>query len=563
MEKRLPLTSSRVVGSPDPPPPYRIARAFPNLKLNYPIAVAHQPGSDRLLLITESEGSAPVKIERIVDDPKTSELETLLELDAVAYSIVFHPDFGRNGYLYIGSNGPVKSPGSKKTQVHRYTMDRQPPYKLVPASAKLIIEWESNGHNGGAVAFGHDGMLYVTSGDGTSDSDGNIVGQDMTTLLAKVLRIDVDHPEPGKGYSVPKDNPFVGQQGARPETWAYGLRNPWRMTVDHRTGHLWVGQNGQDLWEQAFLVKRGDNYGWSVMEGSHPFYPNRKPGPTRFVKPTIEHHHSEFRSLTGGVVYYGAKYPELQGAYLYGDYSTGKIWAMKHDGTKPLWTKELAESRLQITCIGTDSKGEILICDHRGAKKGGLYALQPTPKNARPADIPRKLSETGLFASVEGHVVQPSLIPYSVIAPLWADNAYKERWIALPGADTKIDFTNWRGWNFPDRAVIVKSFALEMEPGNAASRKWIETRLLTRQEGEWFGYSYAWNDEQREANLVEGKGLDRQYRLKTASGERTQVWHYPSRTECMVCHSRAANWVLGLQTLQMNKDHTYGGVTDN
>jgi glucose/arabinose dehydrogenase len=563
LERRLPLTTSRVLGSPDPLPPYRVARAFPNLKLNYPIAVVHQPGSDRLLLISQAHSSGAVKIERIVDSPKTSETETLLELDAVAYSIVFHPDFGKTGYLYIGSNGPESGKGPRKTQVYRYTMDRQPPYKLNPASAKLIIEWESNGHNGGAMAFGHDGMFYVTSGDGTSDSDANIVGQDMTTLLAKVLRVDVDHPDAGKGYSVPKDNPFAGVRGVRPETWAYGLRNPWRMAIDQKTGHLWVGQNGQDLWEQAFLVRKGDNYGWSVMEGSHPFYPNRKPGPTPFVKPTIEHHHSQFRSLTGGVVYYGAKYPELQGAYVYGDYSTGKIWAMKHDGTKPIWHKELADSRLQITCFGSDSKGEILICDHRGDNKGGLYALEPTPKNAKPANFPRRLSETGLFVSVAGHVVQPALIPYSVIAPLWSDNAYKERWIALPGADTKIDFTNGRGWNFPDGAVIVKSFALEMEPGNAASRKWIETRLLTRQEGEWFGYSYAWNHEQTDANLVAGEGLDREYRLKSLTGERKQVWHYPSRTECMVCHSRAANWVLGLQTLQMNKDHRYGDVLDN
>jgi glucose/arabinose dehydrogenase len=563
LDKRLPLTTSRVVGSPDPPPPYRVQRVYADLKLKYPIAVAHQPGSNRLLLINEEWSYGPVKIQRIVDDPKTTELETLLDLDAVAYSIAFHPDFAKNGYLYIGSNGPEKAKGPKKTQIHRYTMERQPPYKLDPASAKLIIEWPSDGHNGGAMAFGHDGMFYVTSGDGTSDSDTNIVGQDMTKLLAKVLRIDVDHPEPGQAYAVPKDNPFVGMKEARPEIWAYGLRNPWRMTVDQKTGHLWVGQNGQDLWEQAYLVKKGENYGWSVMEGSHPFYPNRKLGPTPLVQPTIEHHHSEFRSLTGGIVYYGAKHPELQGAYIYGDYSTGKIWAMKHNGDKPLWHKELADSRLQITGFGTDSQGEILICDHRGKDKGRLYTLVPTPREAGPSNFPRKLSDTGLFASVKGHVVQPALIPYSVIAPLWGDNAYKERWIALPGADSKIAFTKNRGWHFPDGAVLVKSFALEMQEGNAASRKWIETRLLTLQGDEWFGYSYAWNEEQTEAYLVEGKGLDRPYGIQLAQGARQQTWHYPSRAECMVCHSRAAEWVLGLQTLQMNKDHHYAGIIDN
>jgi uncharacterized repeat protein (TIGR03806 family) len=563
LQKRLPLTTSRVVDSPDPLPPYRVRKAYPKLILNYPIFATHQPGSDRILVIAEDWSYGPTKLQRFVDDPNVSEVETLFDINGVAYAIAFHPDYASNGYIYISSNGPEKGPRPRKTMVHRYTMDRKPPHKIDQASAKLIIEWESDGHNGGGMAFGPDGLFYVTSGDGTSDSDTNIVGQEMGSLLAKVLRIDVDHPDPGKGYAVPKDNPFVDLKGARPEIWAYGVRNPWRMTVDAKTGHLWVGQNGQDLWEQAYLVKKGENYGWSVMEGSHPFYPKRKAGPTPFVAPTIEHHHSEFRSLTGGIVYYGAKFPELQGAYLYGDYSTGKIWAMRHDGTKPLWHKELADSRLQITGFGTDSRGEILICDHRGNKKGTLYTLEATPKDARPNDFPRTLSTTGLFASVKGHVVQPALIPYSVIAPLWGDNAHKERWLALPGGDSTIEFTTSRGWNFPDGTVIVKSFALDMQEGNPATRKWVETRLLTRQEGEWFGYSYAWNDEQTEAFLVEGPGRDRPYTIQGKGGERKQVWHYPSRTECMVCHSRAANWVLGPQMLQMNKDHNYGGVVDN
>src|SRR5207248_7884053 len=133
----------------------------------------------------------------------------------------------------------------RKTIITRYTMDREPPYALDPKSAVTIIDWLSDGHNGGALAFGLDGMLYITSGDGTSDSDTNIVGQDLTKLTAKVLRIDVDHPSAGKAYSVPKDNPFLNRQGVRPETWAYGLRNPWRITTDRQTGQIWLGENGQ------------------------------------------------------------------------------------------------------------------------------------------------------------------------------------------------------------------------------------------------------------------------------------------------------------------------------
>lgn len=565
IDERKALTTSTVVGSPEPPPPYRIQRVYPDLKINYPITIIHQPESDRFLYVAQPWSYGPTSLYRFKDDPKSTDFETLhtFPQGGVAYSITFHPDYKNNGYVYIGWNG------GKMSKVSRFTMDRKAPYAFDSRSEKVIIEWPSDGHNGAALGFGHDGMLYVTSGDGTSDSDTNIVGQDLSKLTAKVLRIDVDHPDEGKMYSVPKDNPFVGMKDARPETWAYGMRNPWRLTVDQKTGHIWVGQNGQDLWEQAYLIHKGDNCGWSVMEGSHEFYPNRKVGPTPIVKPTVEHPHSESRSLTGGIVYYGKKYPELEGAYLYGDYSTGKVWGVRHDGTKILWHKELADTRLAITSFAADANGEILISDHRGQGKGGFYTLEATPKDLPASTFPRKLSDSGLFTSVKGHVMQPALIPYSVNAPLWSDGAYKERWIALPGADSTIDFTTSRGWAFPDKTVLVKSFALEAEEGKPETRHWIETRFLTNQKGEWYGYSYVWNDDQTDATLVEIKGMDREYSIQVPKsaeypdGIRKQSWHYPSRTECMVCHSRAANFVLGLSELQMNKEHDYGKVRDN
>lgn len=561
LTQRHPLTTSKVVGSPEPPPPYRVERVYPNLTLNFPVAVAHVPGSDQLFILNEERAYGDTVLNRMKDDATTKAISPVLTFKGVAYDVTFHPQFVKNGYFYVGWNG-IGGNGKKHSKVTRWTMQTQAPWNIDQASEQLILEWESDGHNGAALAFGKDGMLYITSGDGTSDSDTNVTGQKMDVLLGKLLRIDVDHPEPGKTYSVPTDNPFIGKAGVRPETWAYGLRNPWRLHCDSKTGHLWIGNNGQDLWEQIYFARKGDNYGWSVFEGSHSFYPERKLGPTPHVKPTFEHHHSEARSLTGGLVYYGKKYPDLVGAYIYGDYSTGRIWAGKHDGTKVVWHREIAQTRLQIAGFGTDAQGEILIADHHGDGKGGLYTLVPSPKETGPNTFPKRVSDSGLFASVKEHRMQPGVIPYSVNAPFWSDGAYKERWLAIP-AQGKIDYKRNRGWGFPDQTVIVKSFALETEEGNPNTRRWIETRLLTKQGHEWSGYTYRWNDEQTDATLVESKGLDVDFSIKSTKGDRTQRWHYPSRSECMVCHSRAAEWVLGLCEVQMNKSHDYGTCTEN
>jgi glucose/arabinose dehydrogenase len=559
LTKRIPWTTSRVIGSPEPPRPYRVRRTFANLKVPYPIAVAHEPGTKNILLVHQLwPWVGPGRVLRIRDDGNGESSAVLLAIDRTIYGLAFHPDFAKNGYLYLGSNGPVTAedrdipgqrfkPGAAKTtRISRFTVSRQAPYECDPKSEKVIIEWPSNGHNGGDLAFGKDGMLYISSGDGTADSDIDLAGQDLSKLTAKVLRIDVDRPADGRAYDTPADNPFVKVASARPETWAYGLRNPWRLHIDRQSGDLWVGNNGQDLWESLYLVERGANYGWSLVEGTHPFYPQRKQGPTPISKPIAEHSHAEARSLTGGLVYHGSKLTDLRGAYLYGDWSTGKFWGLRHDKGKVTWHKELADTTLQVTGFGTDSSGELLIVDYGGA----LYTLEPTPEEKMPSRFPTRLSETGLFRSVAEHRVDPALIPYSVNAPLWSDGADKERFIALPGK-SQIDFTGERGWGFPEGAVLVKTFSL-------GGRR-IETRLLTLQHGKWAGYSYEWNDEQTDAVLLPTAGKDRPF----AVGKRQQTWHYPSRVECQVCHSRAANFVLGPSLLQMNRDHDYGGVIDN
>jgi uncharacterized repeat protein (TIGR03806 family) len=332
----------------------------------------------------------------------------------------------------------------------------------------------------------------------------------------------------------------------------------------------------------VYLIERGGNYGWSVREGGHPFRPERKPGPGAFVAPLVEHPHSDFRSLTGGYVYESDRLPKLKGAYVYGDYDAGKVWSLRLDGGKVTEHHQLADTQIRIVEFAQDEAGEVYLVDFAG---GGLHRLVEAPPRPATKPFPRKLSETGLFASTRDVRPDPGLIPYSVNAPLWSDGAQKQRFLALPG-DSQIEFDAViyphgpdyadRGWRFPDGTILVKTFSLEMKKGNPASSKRLETRILQHRKMPgnddeygaqfWFGYTYLWNDEQTDADLLPAEGLSRSYTIRdpaATGGTREQVWRFPSRTECALCHTMASKYVLGVTTLQMNKNHDYGEVKEN
>ncbi|MDR3638769.1 MAG: PQQ-dependent sugar dehydrogenase, partial [Isosphaeraceae bacterium] len=562
--RRIPWNDSRVAGSPDPPTPYKVVRAFPRLDVKQPLSMTPEPGTKRLFILQHLNfWSGPGRLIAVRDDQGAAEAATLLDLDGLAYGLAFHPDCARNGYVFIGLNGPVPE-GGKRPQVVRYTVSRQAPYGIDPGSKRPIIDWSSEGHDGDDVAFGNDGYLYVTTGDGTSGSDPGLTGQRIDDLQGSVLRLDVDHPDPGRNYGVPKDNPFVGRPGARPEVWAYGLRNPWRLSYDPPSGQLWVGNNGQDLWEQVYLIQKGGNYGWSLTEGSHIFNALRQAGPDPIQPPAAEHPHSEARSLTGGQVYRGTRLPALVGTYVYGDWSTGRVWGVKHDGTKAVWKGELVDTPFNITGFGTDHAGELYVID----QASGFYRLEPTTEADRPAQpFPTRLSQTGLFASVAAHTPHLAALPFDVVAPQWADGATMERFAALPGLERieqKPQLNAGGAWTFPNGSVLVQT--LSMDLADASSRRRIETRLLVRQQGEWTGYSYRWNAAQTDAELVPAAGAAAELDVvdpSTPGGRREQVWKFPSRTECLVCHSRAAGFVLGFSPLQLDRDRDYGVVGDH
>ncbi len=576
--KRVLWTTSKVKGSPDPPAPYRIEMAFPKLKFTEPLDLTSAPGSDRLFVV-ERYG----KIYSFPVNRQTSQSELLLDFGKVIYGLAFHPQFKQNGYFYVTYVVDPKEELPHGTHLSRFQVSRDNPLRCDPQTEKLLLVWPSGGHNGGCVKFGPDGHLYVATGDSSGIADEYLTGQDLRKLAGSILRIDVDHPDQGLAYGIPQDNPFRDVEGARPEIWAYGLRQPWKMSFDRVTGDLWTGNVGQDLWEMIFRIERGGNYGWSVTEGSYPFRPERPRGPTPILSPIVEHDHANFRSITGGFVYHGTRLKKLVGSYIYGDYDTGRIWMLRYDRQTGKVTEhqELVDSSLRLVGFGEDTAGELYLLDH---VSGQISRLAPNPAKAS-ADFPYKLSETGLFASVPDLAPAAGLIPYSVIAPQWADGATKQRFLALPG-NSQIEFETITypqpapgappGWKFPDGTVLVETIFLEMEQGNPDSRRRLETRILhherltgSEEVGDqyWQGYTYVWNDAQTDAVLLEDtRGRNRTFTIRdhnAPGGKRQQTWHFPSRVECTVCHNMAAKYVLGVQTLQMNKDHDFGSAEAN
>ena len=553
---RTPWTSSRLLGSPDPPRPYIATKMFADIQWDRPIYVKAEPDGQHLFVIEQGgEENRPTKLFRIVDRADATEKTLLLTVPRrLVYGMEFHPNYEENGFIYLFGNGPTGNP-ERLNHVTRYTVQRDGEQVTCdPGSAVDVIQWRSMGHDGGDLVFGNDGFLYITSGDGTSDSDQWLSAQDVSNLLGGVLRIDVDQTSDDKPYSVPADNPFLDIPGARGELWAIGLRNPWRMSIDRKTGQIWVGNNGQDLWETAHLLRKGENYGWSVYEGSHPFYANRELGPGTLVAPTFEHHHTEARSLTGGVTYDGDRLKDLVGAYLYGDYSTGKIWAGRHDGQQVTYHQEVADTSLSIVGFSNSHRGDLIVVD----SVQGLHRLERNPDLDRLDELPSfpaKLSETGLFDSTVDHRVAGGVIPYDVVSPGWADGAQADRFIAVPD-DLQIAYTRDRGWNFPDRSVLVQTLTIDETRDGEVQQRRLETRVLLKLQKEWQGYSYWWNEDQTDAELVASEGRD----ISLANG---QIWRVPSRAECMSCHARAVNYVLGLTDLQMNRDFDYSGTVDN
>ena len=376
----------------DSPMPLETAVAFPNLQWSgwEPETAQGKPNPFRPILLTHAgDGSNRVfvpteqgVIHVFPNDQKATKTQIFLDLtDRVVYNdkqneegflgLAFHPNYKKNGEFFVF----YTTKNARLTNIiSRFRVSKDDPNKADPASEEVLLKIEKPfwNHDGGTLCFGPDGCLYFTHGDGGLGNDPLKNGQNLRNMLGKVLRIDVDHKDPGKNYAIPKDNPFVDRKDAAGEIWAYGLRNIWRMSFDRKTGTLWAGDVGQNLYEEIDLITKGGNYGWSVREGLHPFGDNGVPGRKDLIDPIWEYHHDTGKCIIGGHVYRGARLAELAGSYLYADYVSGRLWALRYDEEKRrvVANRGIKSSGIPILSFGEDEKGEIYSLEETLTGKG-------------------------------------------------------------------------------------------------------------------------------------------------------------------------------------------------
>ena len=374
------------------------AVAYPNLRFDRPVALAYPDDGSNLLFVVEQHRAT---VQSFPNDRDTTDKREFLRLpdeinrdnEEGLLGLAFHPRYKRNGQFFVYYSARDRG-HPRRSVVSRFRASKADPRKADPRSEQRI--WVSqddpfSNHNGGCIAFGPDGYLYISLGDSGLADDPLVTGQDGKDWFGSILRIDVDHPAAGKPYGIPKDNPKLRDPrrfGAwAPEVYCIGLRNVWKFTFDRQTGTCWAGDVGQNLWEEVDILVNGGNYGWSVREGLHPFN-RRQKRPVRrsdLIEPVFDYPHApnaqrsdDGKSITGGYVYRGKELPALVGAYIFGDFDTGRIWGLRVDAAGKLAeVDELVDLRqnpkLAIAAFGEDQGGELTIL----AFDGRIYRLVP------------------------------------------------------------------------------------------------------------------------------------------------------------------------------------------
>ena len=351
-----------------------IQKAYSELSFNQPVDFQFADSTSNEVFVVERRGV----IHKLVNQPGVSETQIVLDISGQVSTtgeggllgLAFHPDFDDHSeaYLYYTASSPFR------TVIAKFQVDSSTG-QFLPNSEEIILELDQpfTNHNGGQVRFGPDGYLYISLGDGGGGGDPLDNGQDLTTLFGAILRIDINSSDPGLNYAIPPDNPFAGNSsGYREEIFAYGLRNPFRFSFDRQTGDLWAGDVGQNSYEEIDIIKSGLNYGWNTMEGSSCFNPSFGCNKEGLELPVFEYPRSSGQSVTGGWVYRGEEIPDLRGAYVYGDFSTGNVWSFNYDGTTVSGQQLLGNlGRSSLVAFGEDQQGELFLCSF----DGNIYTL--------------------------------------------------------------------------------------------------------------------------------------------------------------------------------------------
>ena len=544
---------------------YELDPSFPALNFPAAIYLGAVPGQNRLVVVQQSGF-----VHAFTDDPGVATSRVVLDVSGrISFGgekgllgLTFDPDFTSNRYLYVhqsmaGTSGPGVEHVSR---ISRFTWDVGTDSASL-ASEKVILEIDQPyaNHNAGMLAFGPDGYLYVALGDGGSGGDPQNYAQTTSNLLGSMLRIDVHPANPADAYDVPADNPFLGQPGFLPEIYAYGLRNPFRFSFDRANGRLWAGDVGQGAREEVAIIEAGENHGWRVYEGNLPFDDSLNSLPmSAFTFPVLDYGRSEGRAVIGGYVYRGTRIPSLQGRYLYGDNSTGNVWALDWD---PVGQSVIANDLLTraggVTSFGEDTTADV----HVVTGGGTIYQFRELT-GGTPTDPPPRLSETGLFSDLASLTPASGLIEYALNQPFWSDGTIKRRWIGLPDGG-RISFAATDAWTFPVGTIVVKHFEIALREGDPGSQRRLETRLLVHRQDGWQGFTYRWNGTGTEANLLTGRETETITVALAAGGSEDQLYEYPARTDCLGCHTDAAGFVLGVRTRQLNREFSYPAATDN
>lgn len=501
------------------------------------------------------------------------------EQESGLLGMAFHPGFQTNGWVFVyysskeGAGGLVQS----FNRLSRFTVPPGGDGRPDPASEVVLFHQEDPGpnHNGGCLVFGPDGYLYLSVGDG-SLWDNRVTQRLDAGFFGGILRLDVDRrpgnpaPNPGFGvntnaYAIPADNPFVGireyrvgdqlvwsgsdPRSLRTEFYALGMRNPWQFSFDPKTGELWCNDVGFGSREEVNRIRPGANYGWPWWEGTLAATESPVAG---LVGPEFEYSHFSGRTaITGSRFYRGSFYPELDGCYLFADWS-GDIAVLRpgEPGEPEVkWISNLPG----VVAFGADPRdGSLLLT----SGSGKIHRLVHRPVSGEV--WPERLSETGLFVDPASKTPRPGLVPYEINAPFWSDYALKRRWFALPGQET-IDFSRDGSWTFPEGTVWVKHFDRAYYRPDTMLFP-METRILVQTTNGVSGATYRWNDEGTDADLVPAEGANAMFYAWTPTELVTQNWRFPGRNECLSCHTKANGGPAGFHTAQLNR-RTRDGVT--